>query len=50
MKEKTWIMPTIVGPIQAFVKSLHDFPPSQKGSAAGLAEILSSLKEKPPED
>ncbi len=50
MKEKSWIMPELIPPIKAFVQSLHDFPPSQKGTGIGAAAILASLKEKAPDD
>ncbi|MBA4013106.1 MAG: sulfatase [Phenylobacterium sp.] len=50
MKEKSWIMPILAAPIQAFVKSLDDFPPSQKGTGIGAAALLSTVHERAPTD
>lgn len=50
MKEKSWILPIISPPIQTFVKSMHDFPPSQKGTGIGAAAILGSLTAKGADD
>lgn len=50
MKEKSWIMPELMGPIAQFVKSLRDFPPSQEGTGIGMAAILANMKEQAPND
>jgi arylsulfatase len=49
-KEMTWILPVVAPPLQAFMKSMQDFPPSQKGSGVGASAILGSLSEKGPDD
>jgi arylsulfatase A-like enzyme len=50
MKEKTWILPQLAGPIKAFVQSMQDFPPSQKGAGLGAAGILNDIANKPAND
>ncbi len=50
MKEKSWILPILAPHIIAFVKSMHDFPPSQKGSGIGAEAILGALKDKGADD
>ena len=50
MKEKTWILPQLAGPIRAFVQSMQDFPPSQKGAGLGASEVLGNLANKPADD
>lgn len=50
MKEKSWVMPELTGPIAQFVQSLHDFPPSQEGTGIGMAAILSGMKHHAPSD
>jgi arylsulfatase len=49
-KEKTWILPQLAGPIHAFVKSMEEFPPSQKGAGLGAAALLGKLTSKPAND
>ncbi|WP_432723848.1 arylsulfatase [Jeongeupia wiesaeckerbachi] len=50
MKEKSWILPVIAGPLQEFAKSMQEFPPDQKGTGIGAAAIMNSLKGKPTDD
>jgi arylsulfatase len=50
MKEKSWIMPELTEPIARFVQSLHDFPPSQKGTGIGMAAVLAGMKDHTPSD
>ncbi|MBB6463050.1 arylsulfatase [Flammeovirga kamogawensis] len=40
MKEKTWILPTIVPPLKQFGKSMKEFPPRQKGTGIGAGAIM----------
>jgi arylsulfatase A-like enzyme len=41
MKEKSWMLPQMVGPVQTFMKSMKEFPPSQKGaSGIGVASAF----------
>lgn len=43
MKEKSWIAPQVQGPIAEFTRSLHTFPPRQKGTGVGAAAASSML-------
>ena len=42
MKEKSYLLPLVGAQMQRFAKSLHEFPPRQKGSGIGAATLLSS--------
>jgi len=44
MKEKTWILPIFAQPLKAFVESMKEFPPRQKGAGIGAAAILQTIQ------
>lgn len=44
MKEKSYLLPLLAGPMRAFGKSLQDFPPRQKGSGIGAATLMGGGK------
>lgn len=47
MKEKSWILPIFAPYVGAYLKSLKEFPPRQKGTGIGAAALESSVDEGP---
>jgi arylsulfatase A-like enzyme len=45
MKEKSWLLPKIMPPVKAFMQSMKEYPPAQKGSSGiGVASALNQLE------